>query len=397
VAYVLWFVGLIVGAIGTGSTAIIARATGARHRSLANSVCGQSVTAAVMLGIVLGTLLYLFGESLVLATELKGKAAEFALSYLRILCISLPFSTLMFAANACLRGAGDTRTPAISMMIVDVVNVIFSFGLTYGWGIFPELGFNGIAIGTVIAYIAGGLLQFAVLVHGRGGIRLHVHRLWPHWLTMKRLLRIGIPSGMESLLAWIANFAVVVVINDLDDTYTMAAAHINTIRIESISFLFGFAVATAAATMVGKSLGMRDSGRATRSAYLAYALGGGVMILLGVLFITLGRFPARWLGANEQIAELTTQCLFITGFIQCGFASAAIFGGSLRGAGDTLTVMMLNLASVLSIRLVGVLIVGKYLGMGLPAIWLVLSAELFTRGVLVYLRFLHGGWKKMRV
>src|SRR4051794_8904869 len=50
VSYILWLIGLIAGAIGTGSTALIARATGARHRSLANSVCGQTVTAAVLAG-----------------------------------------------------------------------------------------------------------------------------------------------------------------------------------------------------------------------------------------------------------------------------------------------------------------------------------------------------------
>src|SRR2546425_6972858 len=51
VSYILWLIGLIAGAIGTGSTALIARATGARHRSLANSVCGQTVIAAVVTGV----------------------------------------------------------------------------------------------------------------------------------------------------------------------------------------------------------------------------------------------------------------------------------------------------------------------------------------------------------
>lgn len=397
ISYVIWFIGLIVGAIGTGSTAIIARAIGARHRSLANSVCGQSITASVVLGLALGAVIYVLGGPLVNLMQLEGTAHEFALVYLRLLCFALPFTTLMLVANSCLRGAGDTITPAVAMMTVDAVNIFFSFALTYGWWGFPQKGFAGIAIGTVIAYVAGGLLQFGVLLHGRGGIRLHLHRLRPHWLTLKRLMRIGVPSGLEGLLAWAANFAVVIVINQLDPTYTMAAAHINTIRIESISFMVGFAVATAAATLVGQSLGMRDPQRATRAAYLAYLVGGGAMTALGIVFITLGRYPAQWIGANQQIADLTTRCLFITGFIQCGFASNAIFGGSLRGAGDTLSVMLLNLASVLTIRLVGVMIVGAYLHMGLPAIWVVLSCELFTRGFLVYLRFLHGGWKETRV
>src|SRR5215218_5527439 len=62
VSYILWLIGLLTGAISAGSTAIIARATGARHRRLANSICGQSMSAAGISGIVLGLLMYVFAR-----------------------------------------------------------------------------------------------------------------------------------------------------------------------------------------------------------------------------------------------------------------------------------------------------------------------------------------------
>jgi len=398
IGYILWFVGLIVGTIGTGATAIIARAKGARHRSLANSVTGQSIASALVLGAGLGLFVYLMAAPIARVTGLTGPAYDFALSYLRVLAISLPFSTTMFVANACLRGDGDTLSPAIAMIAVDLVNIAFSGGLTYGWLGLPALGFDGIAIGTSIAYVAGGLIQFTVLVSGRRSLRLHLHRMRPHWLTLKRLFRIGIPAGVEGFLSWAANFVVIIIINRLDRTAAVAAAHVNAVRIEAISYMVGFAVATAAATLVGQSLGMKAPRRATRCAYLAYALGGGAMTLCGLFFILCGHLPARWIagGAND-IADLTARCLFITGFIQVGFAASAIFGGALRGAGDTVAVMLVNLASVLGVRLLGVLFVTQVLGLGLVAIWLVLSAELLLRGTLIYLRFLHGGWRTVRV
>jgi len=288
ISYLLWFIGLILGAIATGSTALIARAVGAKHRSLANSVCGQSVVLAILLGVVLAILLYLGADQLVLATRLQGPAKHFARSYARMLSIALPFNTLMLVANACLRGAGDTLSPALSMIAVDVINMFFSASLTYGWFGMPRLGFNGIALGTVIAYIAGGVIQFVVLQIGRGGIRLHMHRMRPHWHTIKRILKIGVPSGMEWVLTWVANFAMIIVLNQIDPTNAMPAAHHNAVRLEAMSYLGGFAIATAAATMVGQSLGMRNPRRATRSAYLGYALGGGWMTFFGLLFILLG-------------------------------------------------------------------------------------------------------------
>lgn len=398
IAYITWFLGLIVSSIGTGSTAIIARAVGARHRSLANSVTGQSVAAAAIAGLALAVVLYVLAAPITHLTQLSGVSQEFALSYLRMLCFAIPFSTVMFVINSCLRGAGDTLTPAVAMIVVDVVNIVFSFALTRGWWGLPEMGFDGIAVGTVIAFVCGGVLQSVVLIQGRGGLRLHLHRLRPHWVTLKRILRIGIPSGTEGLLTWVAQFAIVIVINGLDPTDVWAAAHINTIRIEAFSFMSGFAIATATATMVGQSLGMRNARRAKRATYLSFALGGGVMVLWGVLFVLFPEYPARWLaGENQRVAELTAACLYVVGFSQAGFAAAVIFTGALRGAGDTFVTMFLNLASVIGLRFLGVMVVAFWFDGGLVAIWIVLAAELMIRGLLLFGRFLQGGWRHIEV
>ncbi len=250
----------------------------------------------------------------------------------------------------------------------------------------------------MLAYTIGGIVQFCILISGAGGIRLHLHRMRPHWVTLKRIFRIGLPFGLEGLLAWGANFGIVIIINGLDpSSFDQAAAHFNAIRIEAISYMAGFAMATAAATMVGQSLGMKNPRRAARSAYLAFLVGGGIMGLWGLFFIFFSHIPARYWSANENIADLTSRCLFFAGFIQVFFAGSAIFSGSLRGAGDTRSVMYINLASILGIRLLGVLFVGLYLRWNVVAIWGVLCAELFFRGVFMYLRFLHGGWKHAKV
>jgi putative MATE family efflux protein len=398
ISYVLWLIGLLVGAIGTGSTALISRAKGARHRRLANSVCGQSVVAAAATGIALGLIAWAGAGFWTEMTGLTGQARAFAFSYLKMLSASLPFLTVLSVANACLRGAGDTLTPAVSMIVVDVVNVVCSFGLTYGkWGL-PALGFDGIAAGTVIAYIAGGVLQVIVLLGGRGGVRLHIHRMRPHWHTLRRVLRIGLPSGAEGLIQWAANFAIVIVINRLDARSVASAAFINAVKIESISYLPGFAFAIAASTMVGQSLGMRDWHRARRSGYLAYAVGGGIMFVCGLLFIFFGRAMADWmLPRQPEIAALTARLLFMTGFVQAGFAGSMIFSGALRGAGDTVAVMSMNLSSIVAVRFVGVMFAVYVVRGGVVAAWGVMCAELVIRGVLAWARFAMGKWRHVEV
>lgn len=397
VAYIFWFLGLFAGAIGTGSTAIIAREVGARHRRRANSACGQSMLFAAMLGLGLGVALWLFSGPITNFTGLTGIARDYSGSYLRMLTPSVPFLIMMFVANACLRGAGDTLTPAISMIVVDVVNIFFTWGFTRGMFGLPNLGFDGIAIGTVIAYIAGGVLQVIVLLVGRGGIKLHIHRLRPHLHDMQRIVRIGVPSGMTDLINWVASFVLIKIVNRTEPLNIAAAAHTNTVRIEAVSYMSGFAVGIAVATMVGQSLGMKDPRRANRSAYLGYAIGGGFMTFVGILFILFGDYPARWMAEDPQVRDLTASCLRITGFCQISFAAAIIFGGALRGAGDTMAVMMLTLVSVLLFRVGGVVIVGGVMHKALPYIWIMLATDLFIRGILMYSRFLNGGWKKIKV
>ena len=154
----------------------------------------------------------------------------------------------------------------------------------------------------------------------------------------------------------------------------------------------------SAATMVGTNLGRKDPARATQSAYLAFFAGGAFMAVCGLLMITLGQYPAEWISPGDpKIIHLTTVCLRITGFIQSGFAASLIFGGALRGAGDTFAAMAISLSTTLGLRFTGVIIVGYWLGLGLPAVWCVLAGELFLRGLLMYLRFASGKWKTMQV
>lgn len=395
IAYVLWFVGLISSTVGTGATALISRAVGAKNRRVANSVCGQAVISAVVLGSLLGLFLLILKSDVAPLTGLSADAQPYFDRYVSIVAYAMPLAVLMFAAGACLRGAGDTLTPAIAMMSVDVVNAVLSFALVRGWFGLPKLGFDGIAIGTAVAYACGATMLLAWLVIGRGTLRLFLHRLRPNVATLRRMFRIGLPGGLESTLMWLANFAVLFMVNRLGDL--AGAAHLNAIRIEAFSYLPGFAFAVAASTLVGQSLGRRDPHRARRCTYLAYALAAGVMSVLGLVFILFGTTLARQMSDDPAVVELTATALFYTGFCQAGFAGQMVFGFAMRGAGDTMKVMQLTLSTLVVVRLGGALIVTNVLGLGLGAVWIVLATDQFVRGVAMYLRFRGGKWETAKV
>src|SRR5690606_37030545 len=98
-------------------------------------------------------------------------------------------------------------------------NIWLSFSLCYGWGPFPAMGLDGIALGTSIAYAFGAAVVLSVLLLGigRSGLRLYIHRLGFNWNTTRRILRVGIPSGAEGLIFWGANFVVLYLVNSLGE------------------------------------------------------------------------------------------------------------------------------------------------------------------------------------
>ena len=213
--------------------------------------------------------------------------------------------------------------------------------------------------------------------------------------TIRRILKIGIPSGAEGLIFWGANFVVLFFVNTLG--VVPAAAHNIVIRIEAFSYMTGYAVATAAATMVGQSLGMNDPRRARKSGFLAYGVGGGVMAGVGVLFVALPRLCCGLVSNDPALVNTAAGALRVAGFTQIAFAAMMIFGGALRGAGDTTAVMTRNLGSAILVRMLGALLAVRVFGFGLTVVWAVLGFDMCIRGGLLAARFYHGKWETLKV
>ncbi len=396
--YVLWFIGLMTGSVATGSTALISRATGARDRRTARAATGQSFLLAGCVGIVLSLLLLTLSGPAGGWFGLENAQTQAYISqYLFILGFGVPLAVFTFVGNACLRGAGDTITPMLAMVVIDLANILLSFGLVYGWGPLPEMGFAGIAWGTSIAYSGGAFVVLAVLLRGGGstGLKLYLHRLKPHVSVIKRVLKVGLPSMVEGLSFWGANFVVLYLIGTLGDA--PAAAHNVVVRVEAFSYMTGFAISTAAATMVGQALGRRNPLEARRSGTVAFIVGGSFMVGCGIAFIAAPRFFCKLIADDPAIVAESAKALRVVGFAQAGFAAMMIYGGALRGAGDTTAVMTRNLGSAFLVRMTGALVVITVFDMGLTAVWTVLAIDLMIRGLLLAGRFYTGNWTEREV
>jgi putative MATE family efflux protein len=383
------------GAIATGATALVARFIGAGKPDEADLVLRQSVLVGALIGVIATALGLSLARQAVTLLGAQDEVIVLSRDYLRIVSSILFFSTLMFIGNASLRGAGDTRTPLYVMLVVNALNIVVAWTAINGPFGLPKLGVAGSALGAATGRFVGGVLVVALLLKGRSGIQLRLTRLRPDWNLIRRILRVGLPSGVEQLFFRSGHMVFARILAELG-TVTYAANQV-AMNGWSLSFMPGFGFALAATTLVGQGLGAEDPDAAQQRGYTAYRMCATLMGAVGLVFLL---FPAQIVGFftdDPQLIALGTMPLRMVGLIQPLLSANMVFAGGLRGAGDTRFPMIISGGSIWLIRLPLAYLFAIVFGWGLLGAWGALALDLSLRGVLNFLRFRSGRWKTVEV
>lgn len=389
---VIWLITTLFMAGAVGATALIARAIGARDTSEANGVVRQSVLLGVSMGII-GLAAMYWGAPLTMRMfGAEPAVAQLGVGFLHITAISMPLAGLMFMLNAAMRGAGDTKTPLLIMLLVNGLNILISWLLINGRFGLPALGVAGAAWGASIGRSVGGIVVLIVLLNARGVLKLD--RLpRPDWDMLRRILKIGVPTGLEQFVFQGALIIFTVFVTGLGAT--AYAAHNTVLNAESISFLPGLGFAVAATTLVGQGLGAGDVQRARQSGHEAFFQAGIFMGIMGLLFVLVPEWFLSILVDNDDIVRAGALPLRFVGIIQPLLAANFVYAGALRGAGDTLWPLLIKLISPWLVRLpLAFFLVPLY---GLTGAWIAMSTDLALQGVLAWWRFRGRGWERIRV
>lgn len=426
-AYMMWLIGLVVMSIGMGATTLIARSVGARRVAVANAVLGQSLIVAVISGILTGLIVAATVDVGAALMSLKGEAARAFRDYLLIVSLGVPLTAVLFTGIACARGVGDSIRPLWIMVVVNVVNIVLSWILSgVDWQVAGsngevrtllsnpfgfEMGIRGIAIGTVLGQCVGALMVLRMAIGGTWGIRLRARRLKPHWHTIRRIVRIGLPNLFETFGMWIGNYAVMLFVGWLGVTGLMGA-HIVAIRIEAFSFLPGFAMGAAAATLAGQYLGAGSPAMARKAIWICTGIAGTTMGLTGLIFVLFPRAIVGMFSSQPTHLDVAPALLIISGLVQVPFAASIVWRSALRGAGDVRSVMLMTWWSTYVVRLpLAYLLSGVDIPLGggrvfenpvpwepsLAGLWIGLCAEIVVRAVLFGRRFMSDQWTTKRV
>jgi MATE family multidrug resistance protein len=351
-----------------GVDPIVAQAHGARDGARAAFALQRGLVLALGLSVPLA-LAWLGTEEFLRATGQDAALSAAAERYTRLQMPSVLFFLAFVALRQYLQGREIVRPALVVILFANVVNAVFNYALIYGHFGLPRLGLEGAAIATSLSR-AVCLLALVALV-----LRFRLHEgAWVPWSRrafaprgLAEILALGIPVGVQvSLEAWA--FSGAALLAGLIGAHELAA-HTIVLNMAALSFMMPLGIALAAVTRVGNLIGARRPDAAQRAAWVALALGGGVMASSAMLFLALREWLPRLYTADATVVALAAGILPIAAAFQIFDGVQVVGCGVLRGMGRTRPAAVFN---GISYWLLGIPLgwwLGLGAGWGLAGIW----------------------------
>ena len=394
-----WLLGDMCISLATGFSVQVAHIVGAGREKEARDVLRQALLVALLFGGLLcavgtsisgGLPVWLGGDPEILAD---------ASSYFFIYSCAIPAVQMRQLCGSVLQCSGDMRTPSMLNALMCLEDVVFNSLLIFPGITLPLAGFTipgaglgvtGAALGTALAEWCTALLMIAAACLRSPRLRLGQERgQWrPTARCLKTAARISIPMAFEYTIMCGAQIASTRIVAPLGTT--ALAANSLAVTAESICYLPGYGVGTAATTLVGQSLGAGRKDLARRFARLAVLLAVALMTMMGAMLFLLSPLVFSLLTPVPEVQALGVRVLRIELFAEPLFAVSISAAGAMRGAGDTLVPSVMNLVSMWGVRITTASLLAPRIG--LAGVWLAMCCELCFRGILFLIRLLRERW-----
>jgi putative MATE family efflux protein len=339
-----------------GTTAQVARLSGASEHDRAGALAAQALWLATGIGVVLTAALVALAVPLVDLMGGEGETADLAVLYLRIGSLGLPFALIALAGQGFLRGVSDLRTPLVIVVASNAVNVLLNllFIYVFDWGL------AGSAWATVVAQLGMGAAFVTVLLRTPATSRR------PSLAAMRPLARIGWEIFVRTTALY-ASFLVAgaVLARTSNDAL---AAHQIAFQLFVFLALVLDSIAIAGQVIVGRSLGAGDAEEAYRAARRMIELAVVAGALFAVIMLALSDVIPRAFTSDGDVIGQAHEIWPLFALMQPANGAVFALDGILIGAGDTRFLMWGMLAASLLV-FVPVALTSLALELGIVGVW----------------------------
>ncbi len=396
-----WLVGGIVLSLSNGFSVQVAHAVGAKNAKLSSKIFKKSLMPSLIISCVIGLISFICGFYLPKWLGADVSLYQESTAYFTVFSLFLPARMMNYICLSMLRCTGNMKTPSILSTLMCIFDVIFNYFFIFPYTNISLFGFNltipgmnlgvlGAQLGTSLAVVVCMILAF---IECKKSMYLELRKedsYLPEKEIMQEALRIGGPMSIQQVTLSLAQVVSTRIVAPLG---TIAiAANSFAVTAESICYMPGYGISSAATTMVGQAYGANQKRSAKSFAWLSVITGMVVMGLMALLMYFISPTIFSFLTPIKEIQELGVNVLRIELFAEPLFGASIVCSGALCGAGDTFVPALLNLISIWGIRIpVSYFLCQK---IGLYGAWIAMCVELCIRGILFLIRLYRGNWMK---
>jgi putative MATE family efflux protein len=380
----------VMSAFAAGGVVISSQYYGSGNLPKTKKTCAQLEMIMLIFSVVTAVCCVIFSRP-ILSTifgSVEADVMNAANTYMIVTAISYPFLGEYNAGAAILRSFGNSKISMNISLIMNIVNVVLNgvFVFIFHWGVF------GVAFATLIGRISAGLIMKKITTSDKNPLRVtDLKDYIPKFSYIKRILKIGIPNGIENGMFQIGKLIVVSMVATLG-TNAIAA---NAISYQIIDFpsIPGVAIGLGMVVIIGQDIGagdkegaIKDSKKLLKLTYICDWICKLILFFTAPLLVSVFSLSAE----SSEIAVTVLR----------GFAAASILvwplsftlPNSLRGAGDVKFTMIISIASMWLCRVAVSYLLIKYTSLGVMGVWIGMFVDWYVRGICYTARFISKKW-----
>ena len=360
------FIGLSVGV-----NVLVAQYYGAKKEDDVNETVHTAVAISLVSGVFLVFIGFLLSRPLL---ELMGTPADVidkSTIYMKFYFAGMPVIMLYNFGSAVLRAVGDTRRPLYYLTIAGVVNVLLNvFFVTQ-----LNMDVAGVALATVLAQVISAGLVVRALMQSEGCLKLELKKLRIDKSKLKRIVRVGLPAGMQGAIFSISNVLIQSSVNSFGSI--AMAGNTTAQNIEGFIYTAMNAVYQTNLSFTSQNYGGRKFSRLNRITLTCVGVVTVVGLVLGLSCYGAGEFLVGIYSSDPEVVQygLTRLSVFGMTYFICGIMDTMV--GAIRGLGYSILPMCVSLTGACAFRIVWIYTIFQWnrtlmtLYLSYPASWIV--------------------------
>lgn len=336
-------IGFFVG-LASGATVIIAQYYGGRQEQKVHWAVHTSVAFSILAGVFLMIVGILLSRPLLALMNTPDDVMDYAVLYIRIY-FSGTIANLVYNMGAgILRAIGDSRRPLYFLIASCFLNIALDFLFVAVFG----AGVAGAGIATILSQLLSAVLVLSALMRSRDMYRLELKKLHIDTRMLRRIIRIGFPAGMESVLYSLSNIIVQSGVNGLGTDSVAAWAAYG--KVDGLFWMMISALGISATTFIGQNYGAKRMDRVHKGVRVCMGIAIIMTLIMDVVLLLGGDFLLRMFTSDAAVREIGHQLLRFMVPTFVAYVAIEIFSGALRGVGDCWIPMIIAGVGICGVR-----------------------------------------------